>query len=59
MMQDYDFMPTLEGKSTNTSSKSVSTPMQPSLRVVQNILNFARCCENINVNEVKIKLFLN
>lgn len=59
MMHDYDFMPTLKGKSTNTSSKSASTSIQPSIQVVQNILNFARCCQNINVNEVKIKLYLN
>lgn len=48
-----------EGKSLNTSSKSASTSMQPSMRVVQNILNFARCSQNINVKEVKIKLYLN
>ena len=59
MMQEYDFFPITENKSTNTSSNSLSTPKQPSLSVVQNILNFARCCQNINVKDVKIKICLN
>lgn len=54
-MQDYKFIP----PSTNTSSNSASTKAQPSLRVVRNILNFARCCQNIGVKDVKIKLYLN
>lgn len=59
MMQEYDLFPITENKSTNTSSNSYSTPKQPSSIVVQNILNFARCCQCINVKDVKIKICLN
>lgn len=57
-MQDYDFKPSHRGSSTNTSMESVSM-VQPSKRVVQNVLNFARCTQCINVRNVRIKLFLN
>ncbi len=61
MMQNYDFTESLQGLSTNTSSKSVSK-LQPSLRVLQNIHNYARhshCVQLVNVKEVKIKICLN
>ena len=53
MMQEYDLK-----ISTNTSSESAST-IQPSIRVVRNILNYARCTQCINVKDVRIKLYLN
>lgn len=59
MMQDYDFPSLMEEKSTNTSLKSLSTPVQPSKQVVQNILNFARCCQHITTKNVELKFFLN
>lgn len=58
MMQDYDFKPSHHDSSTNTSMESVSM-VQPSKRVVQNVLNFARCTQCVNVRKVRIKLFLN
>ncbi len=57
-MQDYDFTPSRRGSSTNTSMKSVSM-IQPSKRVVQNVLNYARCTQCVNVGKVRIKLYLN
>ena len=59
MMQDYDLIPGWNDQSTDTSSNTVNTIEQPSKRTVQNILNFARCCQSINVGDVKIKLYLN
>lgn len=59
MMQDYEFASKMETKSTNTSSKSASTLEQPSHKAVQNILNFARCYQCVNVKDVKLKLYLN
>ncbi len=58
MMQEYDFKQDLWSVGTNTSSESAST-VQPSERVIQNILNFARCTQCINVRNVRIKLYLN
>ena len=58
MMQEYDYETSLKGLSTNTSSKPASTA-QPSKRAVQNILNFARCTQCVNVRNVRIKLYLN
>ena len=58
MMQEYSFKTSRQGLSTNTSLESASTA-QPSKRVVQNILNFARCTQYINVRNVRIKLYLN
>ncbi len=53
-MQDYDFH-----KSTNTSSESVGTMVQPSQRVVQNILRYARCSQDIRLGDVTLKVYLN
>ncbi len=58
MMQEYDLKQDLWSVGTNTSSESAST-VQPSERVIQNILNFARCTQCINVRNVRIKLYLN
>ncbi len=58
MMQQYDFQKAHDGSSTNTSLESVSM-VQPSKRVVQNILNYARCTQTVNVKNVRIKLCLN
>ncbi len=58
MTQEYDFKRGHQSLSTNTSWESAST-VQPSKRVVQNILNYARCIQSINVRDVRIKLYLN
>lgn len=58
MMNDYDFLPAPKASATS-SENAVSTTKQPSKRTLQNILNFARCCQNINVKDVKFKLYLN
>jgi len=58
MMQTYDFKKGRRPVGTNTSSESAST-VQPSKRVIQNILNFARCVQTVNVRNVRIKLYLN
>ena len=54
MMQDYDFY-----YETSTSFETASTNVQPSPEVVQNILRYARCCQNIRVGDVRIKVYLN
>lgn len=59
MMQDYDFTTTYSGKVKNTSLNSASTNVQPSQRVVRNILNFARCCQHLSVDGKKITINLN
>lgn len=58
MTQEYDYKQSHRLVSTNTSSESAGT-QQPSKRVVQNILNFARCTQTIRLGDVRIKLFLN
>lgn len=57
-MQEYDFNQDRRSVGTNTSSESACT-VQPSERVIRNILNFARCTQCINVRSVRIKLYLN
>ena len=52
-MQNYDFT------STDTFSISASTDVRPSEQVVQNIMSFARCCQNVEAGGLKIRLFLN
>lgn len=54
MMQDYDLT-----NSTNTSSETAGTVVQPSARVVQNILRYARCSQDIRLGDVSIKVYLN
>lgn len=54
MMQDYDL-----SASTNASSESASTVVQPSPQVVQNILHYARCFQLIRVGDKNIKVYLN
>jgi len=53
-MQDYDFK-----SSTDLSSETAGTVVQPSKRVVQNILRYARCYQNIRLGDVSIKVYLN
>ena len=54
MMQDYEFQ-----DSTSTSFESASTVVQPSPQVVQNILQYARCFQNIRIGDINIKVYLN
>ena len=53
MMHDYEFV------NSDTSFETVSTIVQPSPRVVQNILQYARCYQNIRIGDVNIKVYLN
>ncbi len=55
MMHEYNLIKS----STNTSLKSSGTKAQPSKHVVQNILRFARCYQNVVVKDVKFRLSLN
>ena len=52
-MQQYDF------QSTDTFSSAASTSIQPSEQTLQNIMSFARCCQNVEAGGLKIRLFLN
>ena len=52
-MHDYKFTDNV------TSSESASTLVQPSPHVVQNILQYARCYQNIRIGDVNIKVYLN
>lgn len=36
-----------------------STLIQPSEQILQNIMSFARCCQNVEVGGIKMRLFLN
>lgn len=54
MMQDYEL-----NHSTGTSFGTAGTTVQPSPEVVQNILQYARCFQNIRMGDVKIKVYLN
>ena len=53
MMQDYEFTDNV------TSFESASTIVQPSPHVVQSILQYARCYQNIRIGDVNIKVYLN
>ena len=53
MMHDYELT------YSDTSFETVSTAVQPSPRVVQNILQYARCYQNIRIGDVNIKVYLN
>ena len=53
MMQEYEFTP------ADTFSTSASTTIQPSEQILQNIMSFARCCQNVNAGGLKMRLFLN
>jgi len=59
MKHDYDFLPLTEEPGTNTSLKSEASPVQPPQQVVQNILDFARCCQHITTQKVKLRICLN
>ena len=54
MMQHYDLL-----SSTNTPSDTTNTTVQPSPRVVQNILQYARCQQDIKLGDISIKVYLN
>ena len=53
MMQEYEFT------QADTFPTSASTTIQPSEQTLQNIMSFARCCQNVEVGGLKIRLFLN
>jgi hypothetical protein len=53
MMQEYDFI------NTDTFPTSASTSIQPSEQILQNIMSFARCCQNVDAGGLKMRLFLN
>ncbi len=53
MMQDYQFM------DNDTFSSTASTIVQPSEQVLQNILSFARCYQQLSVDGLKLTVFLN
>ena len=52
-MQEYDFI------NLDTFPTSASTSIQPSEQTLQNIMSFARCCQNVEAGGLKIRLFLN
>jgi len=54
MTQDYKLYGDAESSFDTTSAVA-----QPSQRVVQNILQYARCCQNIRIGEINIKVYLN
>jgi hypothetical protein len=53
MMQEYEFT------QADTFPTSASTTIQPSEQILQNIMSFARCCQNIEAGGLNIRLFLN
>lgn len=53
MMQDYDF------SNTDTFSTSASTSIQPSEQVLQNIISFARCYQQVAVEGLEFRISLN
>ena len=52
MMKDYEFEET-------EMSLAAEATVQPSEQVLQNIINFARSYQTIDVEGVRLKLFLN
>ena len=58
MTQEYDFKRGYYPLGTNTSSESAST-VQPSEKVIRNILNFARCTQHVKSRKHRIRLYLN
>lgn len=52
-MQEYDFI------NTDTFPDTASTSIHPSEQILQNIMSFARCCQNVDAGGLKMKLFLN
>ncbi|MBO7101565.1 MAG: hypothetical protein J6V98_06030 [Bacteroidales bacterium] len=53
MMQQYDFL------STDTFSIAASTSIQPSEQTLQNIRSFARSFQTVEVEGMKIEVYLN
>ncbi|MBR4774304.1 MAG: hypothetical protein IK010_07745 [Bacteroidales bacterium] len=53
MMQQYDFL------STDTFSTAASTSIQPSEQTLQNIRSFARSFQTVEVEGMKIEVYLN
>ena len=52
-MQEYEFT------HADTFPTTASTTIQPSEQILQNIMSFARCYQNVDAGGMKIKLFLN
>ncbi len=53
MIQDYD------STHIDTYPSSDNTVILPSEQTLQNILGFVRCCQTIDADGVKMRLFLN
>ena len=53
MMQEYEF------SKEETFSTAASTLVRPSEQVVRNILDFARCYQNVDCGGMKVRFFLN
>ena len=53
MMQEYEF------SKEETFSTAASTLIRPSEQVLRNIMDFARCCQNVDCCGATIRFFLN
>ena len=53
MMQQYDFL------STDTFSSAAGTSIHPSEQTLQNIMSFARSFQTVEVDGMKIEVYLN
>ena len=53
MMQEYEF------SKEETFSTAASTLVRPSRKVVKNILDFARCYQNVECDGKQVRFFLN
>lgn len=53
MMQEYEF------SKEETFSTAASTLIRPSEQVLRNILDFARCYQNIECGNAQMRFFLN
>ncbi|MBR1850211.1 MAG: hypothetical protein IJ789_02440 [Bacteroidales bacterium] len=52
MTEEYNFAET-------ANSLATDCPTEPSQQVVRNILDFARCCQDIKVGDIEISISLN
>ena len=53
MMQEYEF------SKEETFSTTASTLIGPSEQVLRNIIDFARCYQNVECGNVQVRFFLN
>jgi hypothetical protein len=53
MMQQYDFL------STDTFSSAAGTDVRPSEQTLQNILNFARSYQALEIDGMSVEIYLN